>query len=79
MWVNVTYGIMQWFRNHANGGFWNALSHIGNSQNHSVKDNGEYESEPVSPESGFYTGKHMILNLFSYLHYVVVDWKTLLW
>ncbi|XP_062231342.1 autophagy-related protein 18g-like isoform X2 [Phragmites australis] len=50
-------------RNHANGGFRNALSHIGNSQNHSVKDNGEYESEPVSPESGFYTDMRKTANM----------------
>lgn len=49
---------MQWCRNIANGGFQNALTHIGDAQYSSIKVNGEYETKPVAPISGFYTGKH---------------------
>uniref|UniRef100_A0A0A9D155 BCAS3 domain-containing protein n=1 Tax=Arundo donax TaxID=35708 RepID=A0A0A9D155_ARUDO len=45
-------------RNHSNGGFQNALSHIGEAQN-----NGLYESKPVPPVSGFYTDMRKTANM----------------
>ncbi|AQK85860.1 Autophagy-related protein 18g [Zea mays] len=48
-------------RNIANGGFQNALSHISNAQNSSVKDNGEYETKPVAL-SGFYADTRKTAN-----------------
>lgn len=62
---------MQWCRNIANGGFQNALSHIGNAQYSSIKVNGEYETKPVAPISGFYTGKQAMSNVFVIFVYYI--------
>jgi len=75
---------MQWCRNVANGrsiangSFQNALSHISDAQYGSVKDNGEYETKPVAPLSGFYAGKHTMSMPSSLLYYIIVDWKIFL-
>ncbi|CAL5094883.1 unnamed protein product [Urochloa decumbens] len=50
-------------RNIANGGFQNGFSHIGDAHYSSAKDDGAYESKPVAPISGFYTGVRRTANM----------------